>query len=125
MVNNEYLVQLVDGAILDVVYDEDCYPGCPTCGYGSEYIREWWVKMTDHVIHVEVNNQYNHCISASWIMRLFLQNLSEIKKMKQMELFDFIKSEVGEYIQAQNGRPNFSVLLDDDSHIPVMDNTCC
>ena len=125
MINTEYLVKLIDGEILDVIYNQEYHPGCPTCDYGSEYINEWWVKMTDHVIHVEVNNQYNHCISASWIMRLFLQNLSEIKKMKQMELFDFIKSEVEEYIQAQNGRPNFSVLLDDDSHIPVMDNTCC
>ena len=123
MVSNEYLVQLVDGAILDVVYDEDCYPGCPTCGYGSEYISEWWVKMTDHVIHVRACNEYNYGISTSWIIRLFLQNLPEIKKMEQMELFDFIKSEVEEYVQAQNDSPDFSVLLDDNSHIPVTTNT--
>ena len=122
MVSNEYLVQLVDGAILDVVYDEDCYPGCPTCGYGSEYISEWWVKMTDHVIHIKVNNEYDFGISASWIMRLFLQNMFEIKKMKQLQLFDFIKDEVRNYIQSRVDDPSFDVLLDDGSHIPSAAN---
>ena len=124
MVNNKYLVQLVDGAILDVIYDEDCYPGCPTCGYGSEYIREWWVKMTDHVIHVKVNNEYDYGISAGWIMKLFLQNMPEIKKMKQVSLFDFIKDEVRNYIQSRVDCPSFDVLLDDDSRIPSTANSC-
>ena len=123
--NNTIFIKLTDGGLVDYKDDVQYYSGCPTCDYGSEYINEWWVKMTDHVIHVRACNEYNYGISTSWIIRLFLQNLPEIKKMEQMELFDFIKSEVGEYIQAQNGRPNFSVLLDDDSHIPVMDNTCC
>lgn len=123
MINTEYLVKLIDGEILDVAYDQEYHQGCPTCNYGSKYINEWWVKMTDHIIHIKVSNEYTYGISESWIMRLFLQNLPEIKKMEQMELFDFIKSEVGEYVQAQNDSPDFSVLLDDNSHIPVTTNT--
>ena len=123
MINTEYLVKLIDGEILDVVYNQEYHSGCPTCDYGSEYINEWWVKMTNHVIHVRACNEYNYGISTSWIMRLFLQNLPEIKKMEQMELFDFIKSEVEEYVQAQNDSPDFSVLLDDNSHISVTTNT--
>ena len=123
MINTEYLVKLIDGEILDVIYNQEYHPGCPTYDYGSEYINEWWVKMTDHVIHVRACNEYNYGISTSWIIRLFLQNLPEIKKMEQMELFDFIKSEVEEYVQAQNDSPDFSVLLDDNSHISVTTNT--
>lgn len=117
MINTKYLVKLIDGEILDVIYNQKYYSGCPTCDYGSEYINEWWVKMTNHIIHVRACNEYNYGISESWIMRLFLQNLSEIKKMKQIELFNFIKSEIEEYTQTQNDSPDFLILLDDNSRI--------
>ena len=123
MINTEYLVKLIDGEILDVIYNQEYHPGCPTCDYGSEYINEWWVKMTDHVIHVKVNNEYDYGISAGWIMKLFLQNISEIKKMKQVRLFDFIKDEVRNYIQSRVDCPSFDVLLDDNSHIPSTANS--
>ena len=80
--------------------------------------------MTDHVIHVKVNNEYDYGISAGWIMKLFLQNMSEIKKMKQVRLFDFIKDEVRNYIQSRVDCPSFDVLLDDNSHIPSTANSC-
>ena len=40
MINTKYLVKLIDGEILDVIYDQEYHSGCPTCDYDSEYINE-------------------------------------------------------------------------------------
>ena len=128
MKNIDYLVELTDGAILDVLYEEECYPGCPTCDMGSKYINEWWIKTTNHVIHVKSEQEYGYGISEAWIMYLFLRNLDEIKKITELELFDFIKNKAKEYVDNIKEEskwsiaPIISIELDDNSIIPQRQN---
>ena len=66
------IMPLADGGILDVKYDSENTPGCPTCDYGSEYIDEFSVVMTGYTIKVYLNVEYEHVISEMWLMHTLL-----------------------------------------------------
>lgn len=128
MVDSSYIVKLTDGAIIDILYNQSYWRMCDTCDYGSKYINEWWVKTTNHVIHVKYNNHGGYCVSENWILQLFLQNLDKIKNMSQVDLFNFITNEVREYRRKIAEKTKYEdpfltqVQIDDDSFLPTREN---
>lgn len=72
MKKDEIIMPLSDGGILSVDYDSDSIAGCPTCDYGSMYIDDLIIRMTQYTIEVHVNTMYSHLISEGWLMRVLL-----------------------------------------------------
>ena len=88
---NEMLIKMVDGGL--VSYDDDCYhyDGCPTCDYGSEYINEIDIALTNYKIHIETNQMYEYVISEGQMIKLFLSECDAIKAMTEKEFVNWFK----------------------------------
>ena len=56
---NDILVKMVNGGIEDFTYSQEDYGGCPTCNYGSRYIDEFTVHLTNFNIRVKVTYTKN------------------------------------------------------------------
>ncbi len=95
---NDLLVKMVNGGIEDFTYSQEGYGGCPTCNYGSHYIDEFTVHLTNFNIRVKVTTQYYHGLTEAFLMKFFIGNIDKIKTMTEEELFEFIDSE--EFTQA-------------------------
>ena len=79
------LVELQDGAILNIITDEESYDGCDTCDYGSRYINNIEVVFSHHSLKIKVDKMYEFAISSNHLIKLFLQNLDMIKSMTEEE----------------------------------------
>lgn len=78
------LIKTIDGGIVDIETDEDCLSrGCPTCGYGSEYLSEITVFLTKYKVKAEVVNEYEYAMTVEDTLKLFLPHIDEIQLMKE------------------------------------------
>ena len=85
------LIKLVDGGIKDIYTDTDSYAGCETCDYGSEYINEFTVYLTQGNIEFKISQMYEWAVSEDYLMKLFLQNVDAIKEMTEKQFFEWLK----------------------------------
>jgi hypothetical protein len=85
------LIELLDGGIKDIYTDTESYNGCETCDYGSEYINEFTIYLTKGNIQFKVNQMYDYAVSEDYMMKLFLQNIDEIKQMTELNFFEWLK----------------------------------
>lgn len=47
------LITMKDGGLKEYSDDTQCYPGCETCDYGSEYINNLFLTLTKYRVHVK------------------------------------------------------------------------
>lgn len=80
------LIKTTDGGIVDIKTDETCLdPGCPTCGYGSEYLSEITVYLTKYKVEAKVNNAYEYAMTVEDTLKLFLPHINKIQLMREKE----------------------------------------
>lgn len=73
---NDVLIALKDGGILDVISDSESYGGCPTCDYGSNYIRSFDVSFVNHpTLKFGVSAMYAYALSEDFVIKLFTRNV--------------------------------------------------
>ena len=96
MVVKEMLIKMIDGGLVN--YEDDCYShgGCPTCDYGSEYINEIDITLTQYKIHVRTNQMYEYVLSEGQMMRLFLSEYNTIQTMTEKDFIDWFKTKLYE-----------------------------
>ena len=92
------LIKMIDGGMVNYKDGTECYAGCPTCDYGSEYINEIWITLTKYNIHAKVNQMYNHALSEGKMMVLFLSNCNEIQAMTEKEFIDWFNVQLDDAI---------------------------
>lgn len=84
------LLKLKDGGIEKIDTHEMSYPGCPTCDYGSQYINEFDITLTQFKVHAEVSQMYAYRVSSGDLMNLILPNIDKISQMTEREFIDFV-----------------------------------
>lgn len=90
----KYLLPLVDGGIVKIDTDSECYPGCETCDYGSSYINEFHVQLSTGKIYVKADNMYEFALSDGYLMELILPNIDTIKEMTECGFFKWIEEDL-------------------------------
>lgn len=100
------LVKMVDGGIVNYTDDCECYAGCPTCDYGSEYINEIDIELTKHTVHIKLNQMYDYLLSEGQMMKLFLTNYNAMQVMTESDFIDWLKCELTKIV----GSDELSVL---------------
>jgi hypothetical protein len=90
------LIKMIDGGLVSYVDDFYNYSGCPTCNYGSEYITEIDIVLTQYKIHVKTNQMYEYVISEGQMMTLFLSEYNTIQTMTEKEFVDWFKQKLCE-----------------------------
>lgn len=90
------LIKMTDGGLIN--YEDDCYNygGRPTCDYGSEYINEIDIILTQYKIHIKTNQMYEYVLSEGQMMRLFLSEYNTIQTMTEKEFVDWFKEKLCE-----------------------------
>ena len=100
------LLKMKDDYIVDILYDSEHTSGCPTCDYGSQYIREFWVVMQYSVIFVKSENMYRFACTEDFLFKLFLSNVDKLRKMCRAEFIQFLTEEMG---KTESDEVNISV----------------
>lgn len=85
------LLKLVDGGIENIKTDEEHYPGCPTCDYGSQYINNVEVILTKHTVKASFNKMYEYLLSSGDLMQILLPNADAIQKMTESEFIEWLR----------------------------------
>lgn len=85
------LIELVDGAIVDIDTDQDYTSGCDTCDYGSSYETDINIyyrnRKRDLIRDVSM---YSYGICMSDMIKLMINYQEDIKKLRECEVADFI-----------------------------------
>ena len=93
----EILLKLKNGYIKDIVSDYEYYPGsCPTCDYGAQYISKLNIYLSSKTINVEVSNFSEYELTDGYLIKLFICNLEEIKKLTEEEFCTWFKEKLNE-----------------------------
>ena len=92
------LINMVDGGMVDYKDNCECYAGCPTCDYGSEYINEIDITLTHHTVYIKLNQMYNYILSEGQMMKLLLVNYNTIQAMTEKEFISWLKGELEKII---------------------------
>ena len=90
------LIKMTDGGLVNYTDDSYSYSGCPTCDYGSEYINEIDLTLTQYTIHVETNQMYEYVLSEGQMMKLFLSEYNAIQEMTEDEFIAWFKEKLCE-----------------------------
>lgn len=79
-----------------VRYSDDSYtsPGCPTCGYGTEYISEIQITTTHNQIEMNFSNEDGYAFTVADAIRMLAFDL---KKVTESEFIDYVKEFAKEY----------------------------
>lgn len=92
------LLELVDGGIVEILTDTFCYRGCDTCDYGSSYINEFTILFTDGHVDIEIDEEYEYAVSEDYLMKLFLNNVNEIKQLTEEQVVKWIETKLLEKV---------------------------
>lgn len=88
------LVELLDGGIKDIYTDTDSNRGCDTCDYGSSYINEFTIYLTEGDIQFKVSQMYEFALTEDYMMKTLLQNVEMIKAMTEKQFYDWLKEKL-------------------------------
>ncbi len=91
------LIKMLDGGLVSYTDDYYHYGGCPTCDYGSEYITEIDIELTNYRLHVNTNQMYDYVVSEGQMMKLFLTEYNTIQSMTENEFIDWFKAKLIEF----------------------------
>lgn len=102
------LVELRDGGITNMETDTDYTSGCETCDWGAAYVNEYSIFMTNGTIDIEVNSDgYDYVFSEGLMMKIFLQNIDEIKTKTEDEFADWLEDKIASEIKATKNEESF------------------
>ena len=90
------LIKMIDGGLVNYEDDHDSYGGCPTCDYGSEYINEINLTLTQYRIYAKTNKMSRYALSEGQMIKLFLSEYNTIQTMTEKEFVDWFKKELSE-----------------------------
>lgn len=90
------LINMKDGGLVEYTDDTECYPGCETCDYGSEYINNLFLTLTKYKVRVKTNQMYEYLLSEGYMIKLFLQNYNKIQEMTEKEFIDWFREQIRE-----------------------------
>lgn len=90
------LIKMVDGGLVDYADDSYYRPGCPTCDFGSEYINEIRLYLSNYIVDISINHTYQYALSVSDMLKLFLCNCELITAMTEKEFIDWFKEKLNE-----------------------------
>lgn len=91
---DKLLITMIDGGLVNYEDDEYSYRGCPTCNYGSSYITEIDVTLTQYKISVRTNKMYDYVLSEGDMLKIFLSNYDIIQSMTEKEFIDWFKTKL-------------------------------
>lgn len=93
---SKYLVEMIDGGIIDICDDMICDNcGCPTYGYNGHYTNYMEIILEKNILEMEFGGTYSFSVpSYSDIMKVFTQNNDKIRNMTEEEFIDFLKEEL-------------------------------
>ncbi len=83
-------LKLKDGTEL-ISYEDDSYCdklGCPTCGYGREYVTEIHIKTTNYDVEIQLVNDCDDAFTTADAIKVFAVNLS---LYDEEEFLDYIE----------------------------------
>lgn len=86
------LIKLLDGGVEKIDTDEESYPGCPTCDYGSQYINKFEVTLTRHKVVADVSQMYEYRFSSGDLMNFMLPNIEKFSKMTELEFIGTLET---------------------------------
>lgn len=94
--NKKKLLELKDGYIYNIEDDFDhCVTGCPTCGLDDEYISSitFEGKFNGELksISIKTVGYFEYEFSVADVLRLLLNNISEIKNMTYIEFENWLE----------------------------------
>lgn len=96
------LIKLKDGYIEEIYTDKDYTSGCETCDYGSKYINEFTVYLSDKKVEVALSQMYEYVLSEDYLMKLFIRNLDKIKDKTEEEFIGWLKVQIEELAVEEN-----------------------
>lgn len=103
------IIELLNGALIDI--NDGCFyqPGCPTCDYGSIYTRQIDFILTSCELHIEVNEMYEYPeLSIGDIIRL-LTNLN-YENMMEQDFCETVKNSFSIWAEEKNYGLNFQII---------------
>lgn len=96
------LLSLQDGGIVNIKSDVDSTSGCETCDYGSSYVNEFVIELTQKTIRIEVDQMYQHALSEGYMMQLLLPNAERIQAMTENEFAEWMAEKVEAAVEEQD-----------------------
>ena len=86
-INENIILKLIDGGIIDINTDNDYISGCPTCDYGSEYINYIEITTTKFKACFKISRMYDYVYDD--LLKIILPNLDVIKEMGELEFIQW------------------------------------
>lgn len=88
------LITMLDGGLVNYTDDDYAFAGCETCDYGSQYINEVEITLTKYKIYLKTNQMYEHLISESKMIKLFLTEYNVIQQMTEEKFIGWFKEKI-------------------------------
>ncbi len=105
-----HIIKLKDGAVEDVKSDTRYVSGgCDTCDYGSEYINNLDIILSQFSIRVEAKGEFEYLLSISDLIKLFTQNYKEIEQKTEEEFHLWIGEKISEIANDGMGVKSLSI----------------
>ena len=78
---SKYLIEMVDGGIINVTDDMICdVHGCPTCNYGGHYTNYVEIELSKNVLNIKFSGMYEwNILTYSDIMKILLLIMMKLK----------------------------------------------
>jgi hypothetical protein len=93
----KYLVKLVDGGITNITENRwQSSDGCPTCGWGREWVTDATIYLDGLRIEIEIEESTDCTFSEGDFMRVMCGNYHDIEKMTQQEFYDWFRKQIVE-----------------------------
>lgn len=97
--SEEYLIELTDGGVVDINSSTECYPGCETCDYGSSYINEFTVALSNTVTTINIDCMYEYAVSEDFAIKLLTRNVETVKDFSEEEFIKWLKGSIKDKIR--------------------------
>lgn len=105
------ILKMVDGGLVDYSDDARHTPGCPTCDYGSQYINEIDIDLKRHSVHIEINQMYDYALSEGKMMIILLSNCEQIMQMTEKQFIEWLREQIKEIVKdCYDGMDAFKVF---------------
>jgi hypothetical protein len=86
------LLQLKDGAILNLSESRDKTNGCETCDFGARFTQDFTVETDQGNMIFYFNSRDGYGVSEAFLLKVFLSNVEAIKNMTVSDLFKWLKT---------------------------------
>lgn len=106
----EFILKLKDDGIYEFASDSEAWGGCETCNYGSHYINEFEIYCSKLNIYFKTDQMYEHAMSESFLMKLFIAKAEHFKTLTEEELAKELETLLREKFEEEVEELEFKVL---------------